>query len=153
MPTFAQKRPTVRLCVSTSIGLCRWSCAVCRDKGKSGRNKGVCEDSIYEKMPRFRGGDFSVFGNRADFKVFCNGSKGMVVIAGSCLCVKFIPQIHPFGFLQCPSADAEQIVDIAVSPDDFYLDVCLCHGVYLSLWGGFPPPFVFKSTRKFRCRP
>ena len=64
----------------------------------------------------------------------------MVVIAGSCLCVKFIPQIHPFCLLQCPPANSEQIENVAVSPDDFYLDVCLCHGVFLSVVGALPPP-------------
>ena len=51
----------------------------------------------------------------------------MIVIAGSRLYVKFIPQIHPFCLLQCPSANSEQIENVAVSPDDFYLNVCLCH--------------------------
>ena len=49
------------------------------------------------------------------------------------------PQIHPFCCLQCPSANAEQIENIAVGPDDFYLDICFCHGVFLSFVGALPP--------------
>ena len=63
----------------------------------------------------------------------------MIVIAGSRVCVKFIPQIHPLCLLQCSSANSEQIENVAVSPDDFYLNVCFCHGVFLSVVGALPP--------------
>ena len=72
-----------------------------------GEIKGFVKIAYMRKCPVAGAVDFSVFGDRTDFKVFCNGGKGMIVIAGSRFCIKFIPQIHPFCLLQCPFADSE----------------------------------------------
>ena len=83
---------------------------------------------------------FFIFPKVIDLEIIANRCEEVVVVAGSCLFVELVPKVKPPCSCQGLAATAEDRKSVAVLADQFYLDVCLCHGVFLSVVGALPPP-------------
>ena len=100
-------------------------------------------NSIYEKKPRCRSSEFSVllvFSKVVYLKIVANRCEEVVVVAGGCLFVKLVPKVKPPCSCQGLAATAEDRKSVAVFFYQSYRNVCLCHGVFLSVVGALPPP-------------
>ena len=101
-------------------------------------------------MPRCRGSEFSVFLGFLeviDLEIVADRCKEVVVIAGGGLFAEFIPKVAASCSYECLVATPQNCKSVAVFPDQFYCDVCLCHGVSFRLWGRCRPRVCVQSSK------